>query len=171
MNSINLILLFSYTLFLVNVSGAECPVQPVFETFPTLFCDGDGGGAQLTISPNIIELKIFGGPEPISELPGFNTPNNLKLEINRGSGGRLIKGSSKISVDGQTFSFGAGAQDKKMFRKWYNVLQVLVQNIEVGDCPIDNKAQKFPQLASVRGSLQGLASAFQVRDCEGIGFS
>lgn len=151
--------------------GQSCTVQPIFPSgFATpLLCDGDGGGSQFTTigSALIVYDVLFGAGEPILGFPNLSLPEKIVLSIARFGSGAVDRGQSYIEVEGTRFRFSASTSQTQNFRTWFNVLQVLVRQFETGNCPIDNKAQTFPELASLRGALLSLSSTFKVKDCSG----
>lgn len=85
----------------------------------------------------------------------------------RKGNGDINKLRSFMQVGSTRYVFGDSKQNKIMFRKWFNILQVLVRQFETGNCPIDSKAQRFPALSSVRGAMAALGGVFRVKDCSG----
>eukprot|EP00737_Agarophyton_chilense_P003669 gb/GEZJ01004356.1/.p1 GENE.gb/GEZJ01004356.1/~~gb/GEZJ01004356.1/.p1 ORF type:complete len:179 (-),score=16.60 gb/GEZJ01004356.1/:699-1235(-) len=166
-------LVFASTLAaLIGWTCATCIRQPVFEIWEALesanlICDGDGGGSSFEVDENSLTHKTFGSnsPDRIFGLSPEMIPMNMRLEIVRTSLGSINKGASFILADGQKYMFGGGVGQRQAFKEKFNVFQALVWAQEIGNCPVDSKGQVFPQLSSVRVSLQTLAATFGIDYC------
>lgn len=161
-----------FQLAVICLVHGGCISQPVFETWEALeaanlVCDGDAGGSAFQVKENSLVHKILGGgvPDRVPRLPAALVPTDVRLVIVRGRDGAINKAASFIRADGKTFRFGGGKWQRRMFKKNFNVLQALVYSQEVGMCAVDSKGQTFPQLASVRVSLQTLAATFGIPYC------
>lgn len=154
-----------FLLSFISLSQAQtCRKQAIFTTgfANPLVCDGDAGGSQLSVFQTSIVYEVLGGfGEDVINVP---LPSFLKLVIRR-SGKAINRDTSSIEVDGLTFVYGENDAARDNFRLYFNVLQVIVRGFETGNCPIDNKNQRYPRLASTRGSLLSLSSVFEVPDC------
>lgn len=154
------------------VEAQPCPRQRTFLAgfANPLVCEGDAGGSEITISGLSVTFRVrgFSGSRPrVAGFPDELLPDFLRLVVARRSTGEIQLGKSFMQKGGKKYFSRSSAEDKKNFRLYYNILQVLVRQFETGNCPIDNKGQKFPKLASVRGGLLSLASVFNVDDCSG----
>ena len=171
------VVLVIFAVMPIMVASQSCKTQrglPKILPYKPLVCDGDSGGTQLSVFPARIAFeylccrpkkeKVLGYPEEI-------IPDKLELILTSKDDGDIDKNSTFILLDSNGDGFKtlvyARPGDRKMFRKWFNILQVFVRQFETGNCPVDNKGQKFKQLAVVRGSLHTLASIFLVKDCSG----
>ncbi|PXF44180.1 hypothetical protein BWQ96_06040 [Gracilariopsis chorda] len=158
-------------LALICMAHGACISQPVFETWEALesanlICEGDAGGSAFRVNENTLVHKILGGvADRVPRLPASLIPTELRLVIVRSRSGAINKAASFIRADGKIFRFGGGRWQRGMFKKNFNVLQALVYAQEVGMCPVDSKGKTFPQLASVRVSLQTLAATFGIPYC------
>ncbi|CAN8063529.1 unnamed protein product [Agarophyton chilense] len=146
--------------------------QPVFEIWEelapgNLLCDGDGGGSEFIVGTNNLIHVTLGtnSPDRVEGLPPELIPSHMRLEIVRKRWGAINKGASYIVADGRKYRFGGNVEERRAFKKQFNVFQALVWAQENGNCPVDSKGQVFPQLSSVRISLQTLAAAFGIDYC------
>lgn len=137
---------------------AECAVIGLFSPVSrdvTHLCDGDRGGSTLRVRPSSLVHTLV--PAPSAE--------TIELFIKRKDIlGNLRVGQSYVRVNGVKTKY---SNDPAKFREYFAKMLLIVGQFEVGNCPVDSKNQKFPQLASVRGSLEALAALFFVRDCLG----
>lgn len=163
---------FAFVLSQRQAVAQTCIVQPIFPTnLPNpnpLICDGDAGGSQISVFSNSVSFRLLGGsPEPILGFPDKEIPNRLDLVIARRSDGQIDRASSFVRLNSDIFTYRNAGDERRMFRTYFNILQVFVAQFETGNCPIDNKGQVYPELASVRGGMLSLASLFGVTDCSG----
>lgn len=135
-----------------------------------LVCAGAKGGSEITIGALTITFRVrsISGPRPsVAGFPNEVLPDFLRLVVARRPTGEIQLGMSFMQKGSKKYFSRSSEENKKNFRLYYNILQVLVRQFETGNCPIINKGKKFPELASVRGGLLSLASVFNVDDCSG----
>lgn len=156
-------------LLFISVAFAQtCTKQGVFPSNiqSPLLCDGDAGGSEIKVTETSVSHEVvFGGADIVFDGDRTPLPTVLELVIKRKGNGAIRRGKSFILADGRKIKAPSRPTPASEFVLYYNVLQILVRGFETGDCPIDNKGQVFPELASVRGGLLSLSSVFLVEDC------
>lgn len=152
----------------VSVALADCSSQPLFLenlNYP-IRCEGDAGGTELDAGGNSISFKaLLSGTTSQVEQLGVPLPDTLVLKIATFPNGRINKNASSVTVNGVLSLFG---NDRDTFKTYFQVIQIIAKQYETGDCPIDRKNQRFPKIASLRGSLSTLAYIFGIIDCTGF---
>lgn len=143
----------------VKAQPSGCSQIPIFESGYVenpLLCDGDAGGSNLYVADNSIEHTTVGA--------NLGTSEDIRLDIwRRDSDGLVIFPQCSITKGGVRFLY-SGAE-RIQFRRYFRELMLIVRQFETGECPVDSKNQRFPDLVRVRSSLAALAASFRVYDC------
>lgn len=171
MASSSLLAVFSTLLCILLCSHlvtADCSAHRIFFVQGSRFsCGGDGGGSTLEVEPYQLSFRATGNDgEQVPQL-SLPLPASLQINIATRRNGSLNMRRSSVTIDGRRVLY---RNDPDTFGDYLQVMRVIILQYRSGRCPIDNKAQKFPELAPLSGSLSTLGALFGVIDCvvEGI---